>query len=229
MDCRFLPLLLGSVTGRESFEVETGYFRSRSVGSTVSTILNPRELEGLFSSVLSAFFLPLRLLRGLSNSTNTSACNELWVWRVVRLLSLKEGFVTDGGADFTFLNPLLVTLDEVSVCLGVFCWLREAYLAWRWLFWLENGLLSLAALIFNGNLTWGLPGLDGLQKVNNYVYLSPNSLCPSSLSFLIQHLKNRTIQGWTGKQLPFKLMQPSSYHYLKYWNLLIRYYVKHLL
>lgn len=168
MDCRFLPLLLGSVTGRESFETETGHFLSRSLGSAVSTILNPRELEGLFSSVLSALFLPLRLLRGPSNSTNTSACNELWFWRVVRLWSLKEGFVTDGGADFTFLIPLLVTLDKGSACLGVFCWLREAYLAWCWLLRLENGLFSFAALIFNGNLTWGLPGFDGLQKVNNY-------------------------------------------------------------
>lgn len=168
MDCRFLPLLLGSATGRESF----GYFLSRSLESAVSTILNPRELEGLSSRLLSAPLLPLRLLRGPSNSTNTSGCNELWLWRVVRLLSLKEGFASDGGADFTFLKPLLVALDEDSVGLGVLCWLREAYLAWRWLFWLENGLLSLAALIFNGNLTWGLPCFDGLQKVNHYVYLS---------------------------------------------------------
>lgn len=218
MDCRFLPLLLGSLTGRESFEEETGYFLSRSFESAVSTILNPRELEGLFSSVLSALFLPLRLLRGPSNSTNTSASNELWLWRVVRLLSLKEGFVTDGGADFTFLKPLLVTLDEGSVCLGVFCWLREAYLAWRWLFWLENGLLSLAALIFNGNLTWGLPCFDGLQKVNNYVYSSQNSIPFFSSQSSNSAFKKPSIQGWTGKQLAFKPMQSSNYHYLKYWS-----------
>lgn len=77
------------------------------------------EKLGLCSGVMSALLRTLRFPRGLSSSTNTSACSAPGLWRVDRLAILKER-ASVGGADLIFLRLLPVAVLD-AVVLGVLC------------------------------------------------------------------------------------------------------------